>query len=387
MYGCVNFSLLCEGRVPVLPQIILLCILLLPVTCFATEAAPGDDRRPAVIRGDLNYENITITEDATWRGTILVRGSVVIAPQATLRIEPGTIVRFMKSAIIRQTPRLVIMGRLHCNGTIEKPVLFTSNSAAISKGDWGGLLFLSSEKRNQLDNFRIEGADIAIDSHFSTLTIKGASIAKCSYGLVLRDSIATLSAIAVNGCITGIESRDSEIDMKDAAISDNKKGVDAYHSTLVLSSVKISTSSKEGLLAEDCRIRFASCEFAGNGLGAFIKGGEGQVQLSRFVRNSDVGLLLSGARIKLQRCTFTDNRGDGMKVDDGRSSVWYSIFSGNSGYNLANSGRDDFSAVQNWWGGIDESAIMAKLLGSSKDARLGAVIVAPWLTEKPVVSP
>ncbi|MEI6305695.1 MAG: right-handed parallel beta-helix repeat-containing protein [Deltaproteobacteria bacterium] len=264
--------------------------------------------------------------------------------------------------------------------------MFTSNSAVSSKGDWGGLLFLSSEKRNQLENCRIEGAETAIYSQFSTMTAKGVTISNCSSGLVLRDSIATLSAISLIDCTTGVESHDSEIDMRDSAITNNNKGIAAYRSTLIMSSVKVSGSTKEVLLAEECRIRFTSCEFAGNGLGALIKGGEGQVQLSRFVRNGNAGLHLSGARIKLQRCTFADNRGDGMKVDDARSSVWASIFNGNSGYNLANAGREDYSAVQNWWGANDESSIQAKLLGSSKDSSSGTVIVAPWLTEKPVVS-
>ena len=40
------------------------------------------------------YDGAVLTEDVTWRGSILVRGFVVVAPQATLRIEPGTVVRF-----------------------------------------------------------------------------------------------------------------------------------------------------------------------------------------------------------------------------------------------------------------------------------------------------
>ncbi|NTW81717.1 MAG: hypothetical protein HGB32_16490, partial [Geobacteraceae bacterium] len=44
------------------------------------------------------YDGAVITEDVTWRGSILVRGFVVVAPQATLRIDPGTIVRFTATA-------------------------------------------------------------------------------------------------------------------------------------------------------------------------------------------------------------------------------------------------------------------------------------------------
>ena len=369
-----------------IPQLVMFCILLLPFSAVALGGSPAD-RRPLATKVDSSYENITITEDVTWRGNVLVRGSLVVAPQATLRIEPGTVIRFMKSSIIRQTPRLVVMGRLHCIGSAEKPVLFAANFAVNAKGDWGGLLFLSSEKRNQLEHCRIEGAETALQSHFSTLIAKGVAVIRCTSGIMLRDTVATLSGISVSGCTTGLEAHDSEIDLHDAIITDNKKGIAAYRSTLVLASVKAIGNEKEGALAEECRIRFTSCEFASNKVGAFIKGGEGQLQLTRFVKNSETGLNLSGARIKVLRSLFADNRGDGMKVIDGRSSVWSSSFSGNSGYNLANAGLDDFSAVQNWWGINDEAAIMAKLSEAAKNDRSGAIMVAPWLTEKPLALP
>jgi hypothetical protein len=366
----------------------MVCVMLLPVVGNAFDAnVPARDRNPVISRGDFSYENITITEDVTWRGTVLVRGSLVVAPQATLRIEPGTVVRFMRSAIMQQQPRLVVMGRLQCIGTTDKPVLLAPNVIEPGRGDWGGVLFLSSEKRNQLENCRIEGADTAIESHFSTVGAKGVTIARSGTGVLLRDSTATLSMAAISACETGLESHDSELDLREATLADNRRGIVAYRSTLVLASVKVKGSDQEGIMTDDCRARFSLCEVADNGVGALLKGGEGQLLMSRFVRNRDAGLHLAGARIKVQRCLFSDNRADGMRVNDGRGVVWASAFSGNGGNNLANSGKEDVSAVQNWWGSNDESAIMAKVLEVSRDPRLGAVMVAPWLAEKPSVLP
>ncbi len=370
-------------------RILLLFIFLLPLPAVSSDDLPADrDRRPALINSDFSYENITITEDVTWRGTVLVRGSLVVAPQVTLRIEPGTVVRFMKSTIIRKTPRLVIMGRLQCSGTPEKPVLFAPNYAVSRKGDWGGVLFLSSEKRNQMENCRIEGAETALQSHFSTIFAKGVSITACSSGLMLRDSTANLSGISLSGSSTAMEVHDSEIDLRDSAVTGNRNGIVAYRSALAITSVKVSGCEKEGLLAEECRLRLVSCEFSGNAAGVFVKGGEGQMQMSRFVRNALSGLHLSNARIRVQRCLFADNLGDGMKVDDGRSSVWSSSFSGNRGYNLANTGLDTVTALLNWWGSNDEAAIMAKLTGRAKEDPLrGNVAVSPWLGENPAIFP
>ncbi|HEX9080278.1 MAG TPA: right-handed parallel beta-helix repeat-containing protein [Desulfuromonadaceae bacterium] len=350
-----------------------------------TPVAPG--QRAAVTHGDSSYEDLTITEDMTWRGTVLVRGSLVVAPQATLRIEPGTVVRFMRSPIMQQQPRLVVMGRLQCTGTADKPVLLTSSFVEAARGDWGGVLFLSSEKRNQLENCRIEGADTALEAHFSTIVAKGVTIARSGTGVLLRDCTASLSVAAISACVIGLESHDSELDLREAAVTDNRRGIAAYRSTLVLASVKVGGNDQEGVKGEECRIRFNSCEMEDNGVGALLRGGEGQVFMSRFVRNRDVGLHLAGARVRVQRCLIGENRGDGMRVEDGRGVVWASAFSGNGGHNLVNTGQEEFSAVQNWWGSNDESRIRATVLDASRDPSRGAVIVAPWLAEKPSVLP
>lgn len=375
-------------------RIILACAILLtperalPAGGNASDAQPAvRDRRAVVTRGDISYENVTISEDVTWRGTVLIRGGVVIAPQATLRIEPGTVVRFMRSAVVRQAPRLVVMGRLQCNGTADRPVLLAPNAVQVARGDWGGVLFLSSVKRNQIEHCRIEGAETAIEAGFSTFSAKGMRISLAGTGILLRDSSATLAALDVSGCETGVESNDSELELRDGTLADNRRGIAAQRSNLVLTTVNVSGSDRQGVLAGECRIRFSSCELAGNGVGALLRGGEGQILLSRFVRNREAGLHLADARVRVQRCLFADNPGDGMRMDDGRGVVWFSAFSGNGGYNLANNGREGITAVQNWWGSNDEAAIMAKLLDNARDARLGAVVFAPWLAERPAGVP
>ncbi|HEY4744003.1 MAG TPA: right-handed parallel beta-helix repeat-containing protein [Desulfuromonadaceae bacterium] len=359
-----------------------------PPAANAFDAAPvAGEHRTAITRADSSYENLTITEDMTWRGTVLVRGSLVVAPQATLRIEPGTVVRFMRSAIMQQQPRLVVMGRIQCSGTPDKPVLLAPQFLEADRGDWGGVLLLSSEKRNQLDNCRIEGADTAIAAHFSAFTAKGMTIARSNTGVLLRDSTATLSMVTVNACATGLESHDSELDLREATLADNRRGIVARRSTLVLASAKVRGSDQEGIAADECRIRFTACEVGDNGVGALLKGGEGQVLMSRFMHNRDVGLHLAGARIKVQRCLFADNLADGLRMDDGRGVVWASAFNNNGGHNLVNTGQEEISAVQNWWGSNDGARILATVLDASHDARRGAVIVAPWLAERPAVLP
>ncbi len=121
------------------------------------------------------YDGAVLTEDVTWRGSILVKGFVVVAPQATLRIDPGTVVRFAATAA-QQLPNLVVQGRLHAAGTGERPIMLTSDRSRPARGAWGGIVLLSTEKRNLLEHCRIEYAETGIDLRFSTITLKTVSI-------------------------------------------------------------------------------------------------------------------------------------------------------------------------------------------------------------------
>lgn len=342
----------------------------------STVPAAVPERKALVSQPDISYENSTLTEDVTWRGTVLIRGYVVIAPQATVRIEPGTAVRFMKSSILRQAPRLVIMGRIQCSGAVENPVVFAPNFAESMPGDWGGIMLLSTEKRNQFEQVRIEGAATGIDARFSNLNGKGITIIRSGTGVVLKDSTAQLGEVSVSECETGLDIRDSEFELRDSTVFANQTGIFAHHASLVFASLTLRDNGQQGIQAEECRIRFSSCEISGNGVGALVKGGEGQVLLSRFLRNRQAGIRMDGARLRIYRSLFADNVRDGIRAEDGKSIIWGCSFSGNGGANLAVSGGERISAVLNWWGTAEETAITSKLSGQ--------VIVAPWLAEKPV---
>ena len=66
--------------------------------CMTTGAMAADEV-------SVQQDEVVLTEDTVWRGTIHVKGSVVVAPQATLRIDPGTIVRFAGVAAANSAPQ------------------------------------------------------------------------------------------------------------------------------------------------------------------------------------------------------------------------------------------------------------------------------------------
>jgi hypothetical protein len=344
-------------------------------------------RLPAITQNEFSYENATLTEDVVWRGSVIVRGSLVIAPQATVRIEPGTVVRFMKSPIFRQAPRLVVLGRIECRGTSDRPVLFAPNAVGELRGEWGGILLLSSEKRNRFESVRIEGATTGIDARFSNFEAIDTTVTRSSMGLLLRDSAIRLTRVTVANCETGLEAHDSGLDLRDSTLVHNRRGMVARRTTLILQAVAVRDSEQQGITADECRIRFSSCEFTGNSSGAQLSRSEGQIVKSRFVANRGIGLDLSASRLKIQQSLFAENSADGVRMDDGQSVIWESAFVHNSGHNLVNNGSESVSAVGNWWGSEQEMNIVNKLYDTSKNPLNGAIHVFPWLPERPVTVP
>ena len=365
-----------------------LWLLQLCPAAITLAASEPQSSGPVVTRIPTVYENATITEDVIWRGTVLVKGSLVVAPQATLRIEPGTEIRFTAAKGSGQLPRLIVMGRIQGAGTPDKPILFTSDSAApVNIGTWGGILLLSTEKRNQLEHCRIEYAETALEGRFSSISLKSVSITLSLTGVILHDSTAGVTLSNISDCETGMEAHDSELDMRDSSIARNRRGAALFSSSVVMSSMTVTGNSRHGILAEEGRIKMTSCEISGNGVGAYIEGGEGQLFMCKFVRNIETALHLAAARLKVNRCQISENFRDGLKLDDGNATIWGNIFSGNGGFNLVNAGPESISASLNWWGAGDESSVMSKLFDVTRDGRLGVVNVFPWLLEKPVLLP
>ncbi len=116
----------------------------------ATLEVKVDLSKPVELTGDLT----TRTLDASRK--YLLKGQVVIRDGVTLTIPAGTVILGEKAS------KAVLIvdrgGKLICNGTAERPIVFTSNQevGARDKGDWAGIVMLGRAKTNQA-NPTIEG--------------------------------------------------------------------------------------------------------------------------------------------------------------------------------------------------------------------------------------
>jgi len=93
-----------------------------------------------------------IASNTTWtkNNTYLLSGFVYVTNGAVLTIEPGTVIKGEKSS---KGALIVTRGaRIIANGTPAEPIVFTSNEAAPTYGDWGGVIMLGYASTNQIYN-------------------------------------------------------------------------------------------------------------------------------------------------------------------------------------------------------------------------------------------
>ena len=299
---------------------------------------------PGIVYGDR-----VLVEDTVWRGEVLVEGVLVIAPQATLSVEPGTVVRFRRKGA--QAPLLVVQGRIVAAGTKETPVLFSSNFAQPAPGDWQGVMILGSEKKNQLENCRIEGAEAGIDAIFSSVTLKGVWVGHAGTGMRFQDTLVALDGGGATGCDTALLFSESEATLRNLSLVGNRQGLIAQRSSIYLVEGNLSGNRDAAFTGDSCRVKIQGGALLGNGSGAALLDCEGSITGAKLVKNREFGLSLSGSRMKVSGNVISGNGNNGMIVSDGDAVAWDNAIFENAGYDLYHAGVEEFRAPANWWGG------------------------------------
>ena len=132
------------------------------VSFFSCEKEEAPDPGPQLneLTGELTSR--TLTADKKW----LIKGQVFVRSGQVLTIEPGTVILGDKRT--RGTLIIDKGGRIEANGTVDKPIIMTSNQeeGVRDRGDWGGLVILGRANTNQPDP-AIEG--ITPQATFGTL--------------------------------------------------------------------------------------------------------------------------------------------------------------------------------------------------------------------------
>ncbi|QHL88612.1 T9SS C-terminal target domain-containing protein [Nibribacter ruber] len=135
----------------------LLFYLLLVVTF--TACTDDEDDSPLVVTKGQGILQGSITANRTLDADTIytLKGFVYVDNNATLTIEPGTIIKGEKAS---QGTLIVKRGaKIMAQGTAEKPIVFTSNQAKGQRapGDWGGVVILGKARQNQTSDPVVEG--------------------------------------------------------------------------------------------------------------------------------------------------------------------------------------------------------------------------------------
>lgn len=101
--------------------------------------------------------NIIVNTTLNKKNVYLLQGKVYVTNNATLTIEPGTIIMGdydSKAALIITKGATII-----AEGTETDPIVFTSNKTVKKAGDWGGLIILGEAASNRFSNYAYVGFD------------------------------------------------------------------------------------------------------------------------------------------------------------------------------------------------------------------------------------
>ena len=103
------------------------------------------DEATQILSGDIS-ESMTLSK----RNTYLLLGDVFVTNNATLTIEPGTVIigdfKTKGSLTISRGSKII------ANGSQTDPIVFTSSRTDKKQGDWGGLFILGNAPINTLSN-------------------------------------------------------------------------------------------------------------------------------------------------------------------------------------------------------------------------------------------
>ena len=137
----------------------ILSLLLLINACNKVENGT-ENPNPVITEQQIITDKITTSTTWTANKKYLLKGFIYVESGATLTIEAGTIIKGDKDTkgtlIIKPGAKII------AEGTVQKPIIFTSNQpkGARGYGDWGGVILLGKAKVNK-SPATIEGENLS----------------------------------------------------------------------------------------------------------------------------------------------------------------------------------------------------------------------------------
>lgn len=271
--------------------------------------------------GEYHYTDQVLHTDTVWSGKVNISGVVVVAREATLKIEPGTTILFQKVDNNNDAvgdSEIRVLGRLLALGTLDRPIFFKSAEKYPQPKDWSFILIFTSGRKNILQHCRIQHAFSGLQVHFSTAEVT--------------------------------------------------------HSTFI--------NNHEGLRFGRARLTIANNLFAENDIGIRFTRMEGPVSLTfnELIKNR-IGIFLVPSGQNIQ--DFFEPKQNGKPWNTGHLLISGNNIYQNSWYDVSLGEKQfwDLDVGENWWGTTREKTIKKKIFDQARDPALGRILLQPIARE------
>jgi len=263
------------------------------------------------------WERLDVSD--VWSGIVSIAGDVVVPADITLKIEPGTVVRFISNfdaAASGNDPakaELIVYGQLELKGKPGEPsVIFQSDAYKPMHGDWGGITFMSKNTAS-----------------------KGSE----PKGIITRDMKNCIVRHAVCGIFID---ENQKLELKQCKLEQNTTGLGFYD--------QATAECKDDTIAN-------------NNTGIACNGYSAPLFKNTYIsQNKNNGIVING--------NAQPNFGDDEECG-------HNIISSNLPYNLYNATSNNIMAKKNYWGTMNVDTVAKYIWDGSDQAGLGTINYLP----------
>jgi len=357
---------------------LLLGLMLLALPAIATAG-------PLTYRGES-----TLWADTLWSGEVLIDGIVTIAPEVTLTIAPGTIVRFTRfdsNADDIGEHELFIQGRLLAQGRAGEPIRFTSMETVPRAGDWGAINMMASQAENVLEHCEVEYAYRGFHAHFARARLQDSTFRYNRRGAQFQESDVTITDCRFIDNLNGLQFRDSTVTLQDSTVQGSYWGVRSVYSTVTMNGNRIEGNRVNGVNFRDSTVTLSANRMSGNRRGLYLQRSNGRIDGNDLSDNSEYGLFLEDAEVVVDGNRIRGNGRGGVRLLNGTPVLTSNDLSGNDLYALVNDGRTDLDLVGNAWGTTDPGVLAESIRDGGDRTGNGCVHLELPLATLPIVIP
>lgn len=322
---------------------------------------------PLTLNAQTYIETTEISEDTVWvkdGSPYVLRSSLTVNEGATLRIDPGVVVKFDLGRV-----HIVVLGNLMAEGTVDDPIHFTSLYNNAIGGITSGDEYANPHDFLEASNWGIQLASVAERSVISHATFSYAGGSGNSI-VVLSPQGAELKNISMDTVNQGLVSVKGDLDIHNVQISNTKRGGFMFFgsTTAHISSTTLSNIRADDAIGiyENASAEIQNVVVEGSGKAAVGIYGDGEVNISNSA--------FKGNAIGVEVYPYQNG-------NEPRVSISESVIEDNQ-TGVINHSLSNITMTHNWWGSILGPVAKDNLFGKGNMVT-GNVEYRPWLERDP----